>query len=389
MSVIQLIIDEAIIEDYIASFTENYTIVNNCVGMLDKDPTDEDVINEVFRALHTIKGNADMCQFDSIAHFTHELEDLVTDIRDGRLIYQPLIGEILLLCLDKIKEVSQLFFTGDNVDQVQLNLVQQELEKISQKDASLEDISNTIVDLISGHIIDQSHEKIIADESPSQFTGLFSDTPSTNIKTLEILPCPYNGQALCEDDKDFLRGLKAWTSLMEQKIPHWRGRLERTLPMAMEINSQLPDPIDTHQLEAAIYVHDVSFAFLGNHLLQQDSKFDKKDIEEMQQHPLLSANLLKHIQGWDTAATIVLQHHEKWDGSGYPNHLKQDQIHVGAQILAIVDTYESVTSLRPDRQFKRSVLRAVTEINNCTGSQFNPDIVLLFNTIIREKMKQR
>ena len=388
MSAIQLTLDDAIIEDYTTSFSEHYGIVNNCIGMMDKTPDDEDVINEIFRSLHTIKGNADMCQLDAITHFTHDLEDVVTEIRDGNLAYKPLIGEIILLCLDKTKEVSQHIFEGDDFDKVQLEEISQQLKKIPQHETEVDSIAKTIVQLISGHIVDKRNEHIVENDDSVTNASLFIDTPPAK-KVVDILPCPYTQQNVNENALDFLRGLKAWSVLMEQKIPYWRGRLERTLPMASAINQHLDSPVDSLQLEAAVYVHDVSFAFLSNHLLQKESRFDSIDTKEMQQHPLLSSNLLKHVQGWETAAQIVLQHHERWDGEGYPNRLKSHEIHVGAQIVAIIDCYESMTSLRPDRHYKRSILRAITEINNCAGSQFNPEIVLVFNTIIKEKMKQR
>jgi len=382
MPVVQLTFDEAIIEDYSNSFAEHYAIINNCIGMLESSPDDDDIINEVFRSLHTIKGNADMCQMDTVTQFTHALEDVVSGIRDGQLEYKPLIGETLLLCLDKTKEISQHIFDGEQVSQPQISAIRDQLQKLIEKDIEIESISRNIIQLISGHIVDDSNQKIIQSDESSDSGGLFIDAPPPK-KVVDLVPCPYCNQEISEDSLDFLKGLKAWSLLMECKIPYWRGRLERTLPLAIAINEHLQQEIDNIQLEAAVYVHDVSFAFLSNHLLHKDSKFDANDVKEMQQHPLLSSNLLRHVQGWSTAALIVEQHHEKWDGSGYPNRLAGDQISTGAQILAVVDTYESMTSVRADRQYKRSILRAVTEINNCSGSQFNPNVVLAFNSVIK------
>jgi len=398
MSVIQLTLDDVIIEDYTTSFNEHYAIINNCIGMLNSSPNDEDIINEVFRSLHTIKGNADMCQFSVITKFSHVLEDVVAEIRDGNLEYQSLIGEVLLLCLDKAKEIGECIFSSYPVNQALIDDIEQELKKISQQSDELKNIAKNIVRLISGHIVDNSNNSVVDQDyggNKSMFVnenGAASEQPeSTAIprNAVDMLPCPYaKDSAISDTEFDFLRGLKAWCCLMERKIPYWFGRLERTLPLVMAMYSQIDAAIDQIQLEAALYVHDVSFAFLSNHLLHKDSKFDANDIEEMQQHPSLSANLLKHVDGWEVAANIVAQHHEKWDGSGYPQRLRGDEIHAGAQILAIVDAFESMTCLRADRQYKRSVLRAVTEINNCSGTQFNPDMVLVFNSIIRERLKR-
>jgi HD-GYP domain-containing protein (c-di-GMP phosphodiesterase class II) len=81
----------------------------------------------------------------------------------------------------------------------------------------------------------------------------------------------------------------------------------------------------------------------------------------------------------------VEQHHAWVDGSGgYPVASPC----IGAQMLAIIDAYESITSPRPDRQYRRSVLQALTEINNNTGRQFSADLAPLFINIVRELMKQ-
>ena len=109
----------------------------------------------------------------------------------------------------------------------------------------------------------------------------------------------------------------------------------------------------------------------------------------MQQHPELSANFLELIPGWEDAREIVLQHHERWDGTGYPSGIKGDEIRPGAQLLAVVDAFESMTHSRPDRQYKRSILRAMTEINNCSGTQFSPHVTSLFNSVVKETLAQR
>ena len=89
------------------------------------------------------------------------------------------------------------------------------------------------------------------------------------------------------------------------------------------------------------------------------------------------------MEGWQTAADIVAQHHEMADGRGYPKGLKNDQICTGAKILAIVDAFEAVTLKHRDRGHSRSILRAIAEVNAC-DNQFAPEWIGPFNAVIRK-----
>ena len=133
-------------------------------------------------------------------------------------------------------------------------------------------------------------------------------------------------------------------------------------------------------------MHDIGFAFLDERFWNSEIKFTASDMKKMQAHPELAANLMNHMPEWKDAMEIVLQHHERWDGAGYPNRISGDKIRPGAQLMAVVDAFESMTHSRPDRQYKRSILRAMTEINNCSGSQFSPHITALFNTVVRDTL---
>lgn len=80
---------------------------------------------------------------------------------------------------------------------------------------------------------------------------------------------------------------------------------------------------------------------------------------------------------------MIAQHHEREDGTGYPNRLTGDQICGGAKILALADAFESMTNRRADRIYKTSVTQAVRVINDNSGSQFSPYWVDIFNNVVR------
>jgi HD-GYP domain-containing protein (c-di-GMP phosphodiesterase class II) len=124
-------------------------------------------------------------------------------------------------------------------------------------------------------------------------------------------------------------------------------------------------------------------AFLPLDLLHKEDALSDTEFQSVKLHPQMGAALLGDNPRWRETATMIVQHHEREDGTGYPNRLNGDQICGGAKILAIADAFESITNRRADRINKTSVTQAVREINDNSGSQFSPYWVDIFNNVIR------
>jgi HD-GYP domain-containing protein (c-di-GMP phosphodiesterase class II) len=103
----------------------------------------------------------------------------------------------------------------------------------------------------------------------------------------------------------------------------------------------------------------------------------------MKRHPIVGQNILDGIPFLEGAARIVLEHHECWDGSGYPNGLRGEDIAIGARILAVVDAFDAMISDRPYRR-GRSYTEALREIEKFSGTQFDPMIVDAFRHVPQE-----
>src|SRR5207245_7150392 len=111
--------------------------------------------------------------------------------------------------------------------------------------------------------------------------------------------------------------------------------------------------------------------------LQKPSALTEEEWAEMRPHPVIGGNLIGEVPNLERIRPIVLAHHEHYDGSGYPNGLKGDEIPLAAQIISVADTYEAMTSTRP----YRSALghdEAVAELRRVAGSQLNPIVVEAF-----------
>ena len=112
-------------------------------------------------------------------------------------------------------------------------------------------------------------------------------------------------------------------------------------------------------------------------MLLKPGPLTSEEWNEMRRHPELGWALLQRVDYLRPASAIVLQHQEKWDGTGYPSRLKGDEIVIGARIFHVVDTHDAITSDRPYRK-ARPYEEARTEIARCRGAQFDPRVVDAF-----------
>ncbi|MEJ2201966.1 MAG: HD domain-containing phosphohydrolase, partial [Desulfuromonadaceae bacterium] len=107
----------------------------------------------------------------------------------------------------------------------------------------------------------------------------------------------------------------------------------------------------------------------------------EKDIDVLQRHPLIGAKILEPIHFLQEVRQIIEQHHERYDGLGYPNSLAGEDILIEARILAVADTYDAMTSDRPYRKALPPAV-AINEIREFSGTQFDPKVAELFLEMI-------
>ena len=152
--------------------------------------------------------------------------------------------------------------------------------------------------------------------------------------------------------------------------------------LSLGLNEQAGKPVNEDQLKAAILMHDFGMLTLPDNFFQTKRKLNDDEIKRLKGHPELGYKVLKNNPIWKEAAQMVIQHHERPDGKGYPANLKEHEIHDGANIIAIVDAFFSMT--HSNRTHERSYLRAAAEINACSGTQFCEHWVQLFNIMLRD-----
>ncbi|HEY8732740.1 MAG TPA: HD domain-containing phosphohydrolase [Candidatus Limnocylindria bacterium] len=123
--------------------------------------------------------------------------------------------------------------------------------------------------------------------------------------------------------------------------------------------------------------HDLGKIAISDAILQKPDRLSDSEWAEIRAHPIIGASLLAQMPELDHIRPLILTHHERFDGRGYPNGLKEDAIPRAAQIIAIADAYEAMTTPRP---YRRAVTpdAAVAELRACSGTQFDPVVVDAF-----------
>lgn len=133
--------------------------------------------------------------------------------------------------------------------------------------------------------------------------------------------------------------------------------------------------------EEAIYniglgalLHDIGKVQIPDQIINKTSSLTNEEFAEIKRHPFQSFHLLKDLQGFEDIKEMSLSHHEKWNGTGYPNALKGEEIPLGGRIIGIADTYDAMTS---DRSYRKGLSHevAIAEIKAFKGTQFDPFLV--------------
>src|SRR5438067_2493354 len=162
------------------------------------------------------------------------------------------------------------------------------------------------------------------------------------------------------------------------KDHHTNGSSPTTMQHAIAVARTLglgPDEVAAVELGALF--HDIGKIGIPEHILRKPTPLTDEEWTEMRTHPMIGANLLGEVPNLERIRPIVLAHHERFDGTGYPNRLKGDEIPLAAQIIAVGDAYEAMTSERPYRGRLPHDL-AVVELRRVSGTQLNPIVVEAF-----------
>jgi len=193
-----------------------------------------------------------------------------------------------------------------------------------------------------------------------------------------------NLQLYEEQQKIVLGSIKSLASLLDMRIPQEYTHSPYFNRMVTATAHQMH--LDERQIESlkfASLLHDAGKANIPLEILTKKTKLTPKEFGIIRSHPLKGAQILRPIQVLKPVIAIIMHHHEKYDGTGYPSRLKKCQIPLGARIMAVADAFEAMVYGRPYRE-RMKIDAAIKEIKKKSGTQFDPKVVEAFLKIVKK-----
>jgi len=185
------------------------------------------------------------------------------------------------------------------------------------------------------------------------------------------------------DNQNCLEFAKVLASTLEEKDPYTSGHSERVCYYSDFVSKNLSLPQkDRCELQIASYLHDIGKIGISNSFINKKGALTPADWAVIKQHTQKSIELLAPLKLSPNIVSYIQHHHEHFNGNGYPDGLAGDRIPLGSRIIAITDSYDSMTS---DRPYRKPIpnREAKEELLKCAGGQFDPRLVSIFLDILR------
>lgn len=183
-------------------------------------------------------------------------------------------------------------------------------------------------------------------------------------------------------DNTYSFTLRALVTALDTRDEETQGHSLRVVKYTLKL-AELMGITDENQLKVLEYgslLHDIGKIGIPDAILRKPGKLTDEEWVVMKTHPLVGYKILNKIEFLEDASQIVLHHHEKWDGSGYPEQLKGEDIPLGSRIFSAVDTVDAMTSDRPYRK-ALSYEVASEELKKWSGIQFDKNVVEAFHSV--------
>lgn len=231
------------------------------------------------------------------------------------------------------------------------------------------DIASLINDLTEREkdLQKKNHEIFYQNE---EINALYEETAAMNDELENLIN---------ENNKNYLETVRSLSSAIEAKDAYTGGHSERVKIYSMGIADILElDSQSLLELEFGSLLHDIGKIGIPEEILNKNAIFNDEEYALIKKHPIIGHDILKEVHFLTNSQRIVLEHHERIDGKGYPQGLKGDDINLLARIVCVADAYDAMTSSRAYRKIPLTKEKAVKEMIDNKGTQFDSIVVDAF-----------
>ena len=349
-------------------FTKNWQVIIDAlpysIFLIDTNCT---VVMANSRALHLIvkKDNYTNARCYQFLHDTDrpiEHCPMIKTLKSGKSeqieMYEPHLNKYLIIHTAPVIRDKKI-----------LGVIHSVLDITKQKE--LEISNNEIIDIYASSLNEMKKREIKARKGREAFLNMLEDI-SESYKDLEDL---------------FLKLILVMVNALDAKSPWTKGHSERVSMYAGQIaKKMLMDEDEIKEIKLAGLLHDIGKIGTYDYLLDKPGKLTREEFDIVKKHPEQGAEILKEIKQLRYVIPFIKYHHEKLDGNGYPHKLKGDKIPLGARILHVADSFDSMTSDRPYRPAP-GITYALSELEKYKGTQFDHNVVEAFLKVLEEPEK--
>jgi HD-GYP domain-containing protein (c-di-GMP phosphodiesterase class II) len=214
----------------------------------------------------------------------------------------------------------------------------------------------------------------------NKLEGYFTQDDLDVLETLahQVGTAIENAMLFQEQRETFLGMTMAFAEALEKRDNYTGGHTRRVCDYSMAIARQIGlTPIQIEELRLSAILHDIGKIGVADRILQKPGKLEREEFEEISNHPRFGSEILEHVKPLRKMLGGVRNHHEKYDGSGYPDGKKGELIPLAARIIAVADAFDAMTSNRAYRT-ALPVEAALKELEMYRGIQFDPHVVDAF-----------
>ena len=190
-----------------------------------------------------------------------------------------------------------------------------------------------------------------------------------------------------EKDIELVTSIKTLISVINAKDRYTYGHVERVVAYGRMLADKLKlSENDKNILIYGAYMHDIGKINISKDILIKKMRLTNDEWEVLKEHPANGVEIIKSVKSLQMLIPLIISHHEKYDGTGYPNGLKGKEIPYLARILTVIDSFDAMTSNRPYNK-RKSYSEGILELERCSGTHFDPQIVKAFVEVIKRNDK--
>ncbi|WP_299179098.1 Hpt domain-containing protein [uncultured Neptuniibacter sp.] len=332
--------------EYHSSFKEALEELEGCFETLNYK-YHEDVVHEMFRAVHTVKGNSHLVFLDGIADVCHRVEDIVSQYRKNECDYTPLMGEFITFVFTRLEQLVVGVLKGEHYQKADIDVLEKGVTQVYEATP-------------------QQRDQVIQ-ATLGSFSGILSSAVNVSDKVLDKLE---RQQRI--NDFDGLEFMARIAEIVQSKSIQSKGDQHKLLEVGVRIIALINQAVEREQFKAAFHFQTVGSKFVASPVFDitlESQAWERKKAQELLE---LSAGFLKLGGEWQSAAIMIEQSQERYDGRGLLG-LKATEIDCGGMLLSLLRFYQQqYHKLHKTNSDKIAVAKTISRINSESGYRFDP-----------------